>query len=146
MPRGPSFTSHSCIISQNRNSRKHDSLGEIIWLIGGEECSLRIRVLQRKGHTQTVLKQGHVWPFLLLWPGHMKFTQKFTQTYLHVLGWPKSSSEFFHNILQRTQMNFLANPQFFIYIFFIYIYFIYFFFHKGSFLSLNAQLVLRFHW
>lgn len=138
MPRGPSFACHSCIISQNRSSRKHDSLGEIIWLIGGEECSGSCRGKDTGRLSSSKVMCGYC-------RGHMKFTQKFTQMYLHVLSWPKSSFELFHNILQRTQMNFLANLWLYIYIFFLYIN-IYIFFHEGSFPSLNAELILRFPW
>ena len=145
MPRGPSFACHSCIISQNRSSRKHDSLGEIIWLIGEEECSGSCRGKDTGRPSSSKVMCG---PFYCR--DHVKFTQKFTQMYLHVLSWPKSSFELFHNILQRTQMNFLANPQLYIYIKYIYIYFIYkyiyIFFYEGSFPSLNAELILRFPW
>ena len=40
---------------------------------------------------------------------HRNFTFR-SFWYCEVLGWPKSSFRFFQKMLQKTQMNFLANP------------------------------------
>ena len=39
-------------------------------------------------------------------------TEQKQYTHICILGWPKNSFRFFHYVVRKTQMNFLANPKY----------------------------------